>query len=98
MIVTSCPSLRTQTHLSQASMLSKLNACGTAAKGVSVPMFKERSKVGVQEAGEPPNSICGTISTMVVVPAGHLALILIATHVRGDADHGLVDVTVTKTA
>jgi len=98
MTVTSCPSLRTQTHLSQASMLSKLDACGAAAKGVSVPMLKKCCRVGVQEAGKPSNSICRTIGAVMVVPAGHLALVLIATHVRGDADHGLMDVTVTKAA
>src|SRR5712671_1471426 len=32
----------------------------------------------------------------MVVPARHLALVLVATHVRGDADHGLVDVAVAK--
>jgi len=32
----------------------------------------------------------------MVVPTGHLALILITTHVWGDADHGLVDVAVAK--
>src|SRR5712675_2675468 len=98
MIVTSRPSLRTQTHLSQTCELSKLKACGTATKGVSVPMLEERSWVGVQEACKPPNGICGTIGAMVVVPARHLALVLVATHVQGDADHGLVDVAVTKTA
>src|SRR5712672_1157858 len=98
MIVTSRPSLRTQTHLSQTCELSKLNACSMAAKGVSVPMLEERSRVGVQEAGEPPNSICGTVGAVMVVPAGHLALVLVAMHVRGDADHGLVNVAVTKTA
>ena len=33
---------------------------------------------------------------MMVVPAGHLALVLRATHVRGDAEGGLVDVAVTE--
>jgi len=81
MIITSCPSLRTQIHLSQASTLSKLNACGMAAKGISVPMLKERSRVGVQEVGKPPNCICGAVSPVIVVPARHLALVLVATHV-----------------
>ena len=34
---------------------------------------------------------------MVVVPAGHLALVFRATHVRGDAEDGLVDVAVAET-
>jgi len=94
MIVTSHPSLRTQIHLSQASTLSKLDTCGTATKGIGIPMFKECSGVGVQKAGEPPNGICGAVRAMIVVPAGDLALVLVATHVRGNADHGLMDVAV----
>ena len=35
---------------------------------------------------------------MVVMSAGYLALILVATHVWGGADHRLVDIAVTKTA
>jgi len=63
-----------------------------------------KEKVGVtagivtQEVGKPPNGICGTVGAVVVVPAGHLALILVAAHVWSDADHGLVNVAVTKTA
>ena len=78
--------------------LSKLNTCSTAAKGFSVPLLEEHSRVGVQEVGEPSNSVSRTVAAMVVVPARHLALILVATHVQGDADHGLVNVAVTKTA
>ena len=96
MIITSRPSLRTQTHLSQTCKFSKLDTCGAVAKCISVPMLKECCGVDVQEAGKPPNSVCGAISTMEVVPAGDLALVLIATHVRGDANHGLVDIAVTK--
>ena len=96
MIVTSCPSLRTQTHLSQTCELSKLNTCGSAAKGAGVPMLEERSGVGVHEACKPPNGICGTVAAVIVVPARHLALVLVATHVRGDAQDGLMDVAVTK--
>jgi len=33
---------------------------------------------------------------MVVMPTGYLALVLVATHVRGDAEDGLVDVAVTE--
>src|SRR5712675_2962350 len=98
MIVTSRPSLRTQTHLSQTCELSKLNTCSMATKGVGIPMFEERAGVGVQEVCKPPNGICGTVGAVMMVPARHLAFILVATHVRGDADHGLVDVAVTKTA
>jgi len=36
--------------------------------------------------------------TVVVVPAGHLTLVLVATHVRGDADDGLVGVAVAEAA
>ena len=68
-----------------STKLSKLGACRLAAECVSVPMFKEGSGVGVQEAGEPPYCICGAVSTVVVVPARHLALVLVAMHVRGDA-------------
>jgi len=35
---------------------------------------------------------------MVVVPTRHFALVLVATHVRGDAGDGLVDVAVAKAA
>jgi len=59
-------------------------------------MLEEHSGVGVHEACEPPNGIGGTIRAMVMVPARHLALVLRATHVRGDADYRLVDVAVAK--
>src|SRR5712675_1170803 len=96
MIVTSRPSLRTQTHLSQTCELSKLDTCGAAAKGVGVPMLEERSWVGIQEAGKPPNGICGTVAAVMVVPARHLALVLITTHVWGNAQDGLMDVAVAE--
>ena len=35
---------------------------------------------------------------MMVVPARHLALVLVASHMRGDADDRLVDVAVAETA
>src|SRR5712675_474525 len=92
MIVTSRPSLRTQTHLSQTCELSKLGTCGAAAKGVGVPMLEERAGVGIHEACKPPKGISSTVCAMVVVPTGHLALVLCATHVQGDAEDGLVDV------
>src|SRR5712672_353697 len=100
MIVTSRPSLRTQTHLSQACELSKFDRCacarGTATKGVGVPMFEEHAGVGIHEACKPPNGVSGTVHPVMVVPARHLALILRATHVRGDAEDGLVDVAVAE--
>src|SRR5712675_321781 len=96
MIVTSRPSLRTQTHLSQTCKLSKLDTCGTATEGVGVPMLEECSWVGIHEAGKPPNSICGTVAAVMVVPARYLALVLVTSHVRGNAQDGLVDVAVTE--
>src|SRR5882672_7722119 len=100
MIVTSRPSLRTQTHLSQTGELSKFDRCtcarGTVAEGVSVPMFEERAGVGVHEACKPPKGVGGTVRPMMVVPARHLALVLRATHVRGNAEDGLVDVAVAE--
>src|SRR5712671_48957 len=98
MIVTSRPSLRTQTHLSYTCEPSRFVACGAAAKGVGVPMFEEHPGVGVHEACEPPNSISGAIRAVVVMPAGYLALVLVAMHVRGDADDGLVGVAVAEAA
>src|SRR5712671_5142679 len=100
MIVTSRPSLRTQTHLSQTCELSKFDrgACtrGTAAKGIGVPMFKELAGVGVHEACKPPKGVSGTVCPVVVVPTRYLALVFRATHVRGDAEDGLVDVAVAE--
>src|SRR5882757_5221527 len=102
MIATSRPSLRTQTHLSQTYELSKFVrracTCGAAAKGVGVPVLEELAGVGVHEACKPPKGISGTVRPMVVVPARHLALVLCATHVRGDAEDGLVDVAVAEAA
>ena len=71
-------------------------ARGTAAKGVGVPMFEELAGVGIHEACKPPKGISGTIRPVVVVPARHLALVLRATHVRGDAEYGLMDVAVAE--
>ena len=98
MIVTSRPSLRTQIHLSQVSTQSKLDTCGMATKHVDIPMLEEHSGVGVQEACKLPNGICSTIGAVKVVPTGHLALVLVAMHVQGNADHGLVNIAVTKAA
>ena len=61
-------------------------------------MFEERSGVGVHEACKPPKGVSGTVRPVVVVPAWHLALVLCATHVRGDAEYGLVDVAVAEAA
>src|SRR5712675_708024 len=98
MIVTSRPSLRTQTHLSYACGPSVFGACGAAAKGVSVPMLEERLGVSVHKASEPPNSVSGTIRAVVVVPAGYLALVFVAARVRGNAEDGFVGGAVTETA
>src|SRR5712671_2945358 len=78
--------------------LSELGTCGTAAKGVGVPMFEERARVGVQEACEPPKSIGRAVRPMMMVPTGHLALVFVAMHVRGNANDGLMDVAVAETA
>ena len=59
-------------------------------------MFEERAGVSIHEACKPPKGVSGTIRPMVVVPARHLALVLRATHVRGDAEDGLVDVAVAE--
>ena len=72
-------------------------ACGAAAKGLGVPMFEERSGVGVHEACKPPKGISRTVRAMVVVPTWHLALVLRAAHVRSDAEYGLMDVAVAET-
>src|SRR5712675_1349789 len=96
MIATSRPSLRTQTHLSQTCELSKLNTCGTAAKGFGIPLLEECCGVGIHEAGEPPNGVGGTVCAVMVVPTGHLALAFVAAHVWGDAKDGLVDVAVAE--
>ena len=82
--------------MSHACELSKLGTCGAATKGVGVPMLEEHLGVGVHEVCKPPNGIGGAIRAVVVVPAGHLALVLRAAHVRGDAEDGLVDVAVAK--
>ena len=67
-----------------------------AAKRVGVPVFEEHLGVGVHEAGEPPNGVGGAICAMVVVPARHFTLILIATHMRGDANDRFVDIAVAE--
>src|SRR5712671_2475626 len=98
MIVTSRPSLGTQTHLSYVCELSKLVARGAAAKGIGVPMFEECLGVGVHEACKPPNGVGGAVRAVVVVPAGYLALVFIAAYMRVGADDGLVGVTVAEAA
>ena len=86
--------------MSQTCELSKFDrrACtrGAAAKGVGVPVFEERAGVGVHEACKPPNGIGGAIRAMVVVPAGYLALVFVATYVRVGADDGFVGVAVAE--
>src|SRR5882672_5279155 len=98
MIVTSRPSLRTQTHLSREDTSSVLRVGDTTIDVVRVPLFEERCGVGVEEAGEPSQGVGGAVGAMVVVPARHFALVLVATHVRGDAYDGLMDVAVAETA
>ena len=98
MIVTSRPSLRTQTHLSYTCDSSSLGTCGAATKRVGIPMFEERLGVGVHKVSESPYGVGGAVRAMVVVPTRHLALVLVATHVWGDADDRFVDVAVTETA
>ena len=67
-----------------------------ATKGVGVPVFEEHAGVRVHEVCESPDGVGGTVCTMVVMPTGHLALVFIATHVRGDAEDGFVDVAVAE--
>jgi len=86
MIVTSRPSLRTQTHLSYACEPSRFGTCGAAAKGVSIPMLEEHLGVGIHEASEPPNGVGGTVRAVVIMPTGHLALVLVASHMWGNAN------------
>ena len=96
MIVTSRPSLRTQTHLSYACDSSGF--CGATAKRVGVPMFKEPLWVGVHEASEPPDGVGGTVRAVVVVPARYLTLVFVAAHVRGGANDGFVSGGATEAA
>ena|SRR5712671_2789551 len=98
MIVTSRPSLRTQTHLSYACEPSRFVTCGTAAKGIGIPMLEECLGVGFHEACKPPNGVSRAVRAVVVVPTGYLALVFVAAHVRGDADDGLVGVAVAEAA
>ena len=81
-------------------MLSELGACtctcGVAAKGVGVPVFEERAGVGIHEACKPPKGVSRAVRPVMVVPTRHLALVLRATHVRGDAEYRLVDVAVAE--
>src|SRR5712675_2015293 len=98
MIVTSRPSLGTQTHLSYACDSSSFGFCGATAKHVGVPMFEEPLRVGVHEASEPPDGVGGTVCTVVVVPAGYFAFVFVTAHVRGGADDGLVSGGTAETA
>src|SRR5712671_4402378 len=98
MIATSRPSLRTQTHLSYTCDSSSFGFCGTATKRVGIPMFEEPLGVGVHEASEPPDSVCGTIRAVMMVPTRYLTLVFVATHVRGDAEDGLMGGAATEAA
>jgi len=61
-------------------------------------MFEEHLRVGVHETREPPNGVSGAICAVVVVPARHLAFVLIAARVWGDAEDGFVRGAVAETA
>ena len=61
-------------------------------------MFEECLGVGVHEACKPPNGVSGAVRAMVVVPAGYLALVFVAAHVRVGADDGLVGVAFAEAA
>src|SRR5712671_2366426 len=98
MIVTSRPSLRTQTHLSYACDSSSFGVCGVATKCVGVPMFEKPLGIGVHEASEPPDGVRGTVCAVVVVPTRYLTLVLVAARVRGDAEYGLMGGAVTEAA
>src|SRR5712671_6606605 len=76
---------------------SSFGFCGATAKRIGVPMFEEPLGVGVHEASEPPDGVGGTVCTMVVVPAGYFAFVLVTAHVRGGADDGLVSGGTTET-
>src|SRR5882672_12492839 len=75
---------------------SKLCTCSAAAKGVSVPVFEEHPGVGVHEACESPHGVSGAIRAVVVVSAGHLALVFVASHVRSDAEDRFVGCAVAE--
>jgi len=49
-----------------------------AAERVGIPMLEEHLGVGVHEVSEPPNSVGRAIRAVIVVPARHLALVLVA--------------------
>src|SRR5712675_1222041 len=97
-IVTSRPSLRTQTHLSYACDSSSFGFCGATTERVGVPVFEEPLGVGIHEASEPPDGVGGTVRAVVVVPTRYLALVLITAHVRGGANDGLVSGGATEAA
>src|SRR5712671_6078923 len=77
---------------------SSLGACGVATKRVGIPVFEEHPGVGVQEASESTDGIGGTVHAVVVMPTRHLALVFIATRVRGDAEDGFVGGAATEAA
>src|SRR5712671_3402749 len=98
MIVTSRPSLRTQTHLSYACDSSSFGFCGATTKRVGVPVFKEPLGIGVHESSEPPDGVGGTVRAVVVVPARYFALVFVAAHVRVGANDGFVGGGATEAA
>src|SRR5712672_720907 len=98
MIVTSRPSLGTQTHLSYACDSSSFGFCGATTKRVGVPVFEEPLGIGVHKASEPSDGVGGTIRAVVVVPARYLAFVLVTAHVRGGADDRLVSGSAAEAA
>src|SRR5882672_10585767 len=98
MIVTSRPSLRTQTHLSYACDSSSFGFCGATPKRVGVPVFKEPLGVGIHEASEPSDGVGGTVRAVMVVPARYLAFVLVAAHVWVGANDGFVSGSAAKAA
>src|SRR5712675_1011501 len=98
MIVTSRPSLRTQTHLSYAYDSSGFGFCGATTKRVGVPMFKKPLGVGIHEASEPPDGVSGAIRAVVVVPARHFAFVFVAAHMQGGTNDGFMSGGVAETA
>src|SRR5712671_47670 len=98
MIVTSRPSLGTQTHLSYACDSSSFGFCGATTERVGVPVFEEPLGVGIHEASEPPDGVGGAVRAVVVVPTRYLALVLVTAYMRGGAKDRFVSGGTTEAA
>jgi len=98
MIVTSRPSLRTQTHLSYACDSSSFGFCGATTKRVRVPMFEEPLGVSIHEASESPDGVGRAVRAVMVVPARYFALVLVTAYVRDGANDGFVGGGATEAA